>query len=391
MKMLIFHNNLLFSFIALFKKEILHLLRNPIVITFSFLFPIIEMFLLGYLLDITVRDIKTVAYDLSNTQESRELLKSFENSNDFKIIKYVYSDKELYDSIISGQANVGIKVPIDYSKNIVDNLTSNILVLADGSQVTSANETVNVANIIALEKSIKQITGNLNLNTKISQQQSLPFLETRISVLYNPQVASSVFYLPGLLIFDMPAITILLVALAIAVERERGTFEQLLMSPINPIGMLLGKTLPYLLLSIIVMIFSLCLSYFIYKVPINGNLLLLIILIIPYLLIGICLGALVASKVKTQLEAIQLGILLRVIPTLYLSGYIFPIESMPPIFQKITKLIPDSYAMEISRGIILRGAGIQDLWEQALILIIMLVPLLLITFIVYKKLLIDNN
>lgn len=384
------NNSLLFfkHLRAVLKKEILHLLRNPAVITISFLFPIVEALFLGYLLDINVSQINTVIYDVADTQASRQLIQAFVNSNDFKIVKTVSSDKELYQSIISGKAKVAIKIPYNFSKNLIDKKTSQILLLVDGSDATVTTEVVNVANIIALKESIKisfqALSPNSPNNLAFSNNDSLP-LDSKISVLYNPENRSANFFLPGLLVFDIPSITVVLVALAFAVEKERGTLDQLFMTPINSTALVLGKILPYLLLAFLVMITSLLSMKYIYQVPFNGNPLVLLILSLPYLIIGLCLGSLVASNANTQMEAIQSAILVRVIPPLYLSGYLFPIESMPPLFQTITKFIPDRYFMEISRGVILRGAGISDLWTQELILWAMCLPIFFITALVYRR------
>lgn len=380
------NNSLLFKHLwAVLKKEILHLLRNPAVITISFLFPIIEALFLGYLLDINVRQINTVIYDVADTQASRQVVEAFVNTNDFKIIKRVSSDKELYQSIVSGKAKAAIKIPSNYSKNLIDKNTAQILVLVDGSDATVTTEIINIANIIALKESIKIGFQDFSANNiELANKNSLP-LDAKISVLYNPENRSANFFLPGLLVFDIPSITVVLVALAFAVEKERGTLDQLSMTPINSTGLVLGKILPYLLLAILVMIVSLLSMRYIYQVPFNGNPLILLMLSLPYLVIGLCLGSLVAANANTQMEAMQSGILVRVIPPLYLSGYLFPIESMPATFQTITKFIPDRYFMEISRGVILRGAGISELWKQELILWAMCLPIFFITVLVYRR------
>jgi ABC-2 type transport system permease protein len=361
------------------KKEVLHLLRNPIVITFAFLFPMIESVLMGYLLNINVRQIETVVYDVSNTQESRQLIDKFANTDRFKIVKQVHSDKELYDAIISGVAKVGIKLPVDYSERLVDREPTSVLVLVDGSNATVATEAVNVSNIVTLEESVARI-----FSRSSSDINTLP-IEARTSVLYNPTTRSANFFLPGLMVFDMPSITIMLLALSMAIEKERGTMEQLRMTPISTAGMALGKMIPYGVLAMIVLAALMVLTRYVYQVPMHGNPLLLMVLAIPYLMMGLGLGILISINANNQMEALQVGVFVRIIPSLYLSGYMFPIESMPSAFQTLTKLLPDRYFVEITRGIILRGAGIEELWFQALYLTITGVLTMLIAMWFYHR------
>lgn len=353
------------TFRAIFKKEVSFLFYSPAVITFAILFPIIESVMLGYVLDVNVRNIKTVVYDLSNTQKSKELLDKFVATNDFEITEIVTSDEQMYKSLVSGRTKVGIKIPVDYSDKLVENTTASVLVLVDGSDARVTTEVVNVANIISLRESI-----NVTFQGLDSSQQNLP-VGARINTLYNPATRSADFFLPGLMVFDMPSITILLLALSFAAEIERGNMDQLCMAPISSTGFILGKSLPYGLLCLFVLAGHLLGAHFIYGVKIHGNPITLLILSIPYLITSLGIGITISAFSKTQVDAMNLGVLARVIPTLYLSGYFFPIEGMPEIFQSITKFVPDRYFIEITRGVVLRGAGFEQLWWQTLVLSIM--------------------
>jgi ABC-2 type transport system permease protein len=252
-------------------------------------------------------------------------------------------------------------------------------VLVDGSNATVATEAVNVSNIVTLEESVARI-----FSRSSSDINTLP-IEARTSVLYNPTTRSANFFLPGLMVFDMPSITIMLLALSMAIEKERGTMEQLRMTPISTAGMALGKMIPYGVLAMIVLAALMVLTRYVYQVPMHGNPLLLMVLAIPYLMMGLGLGILISINANNQMEALQVGVFVRIIPSLYLSGYMFPIESMPSAFQTLTKLLPDRYFVEITRGIILRGAGIEELWFQALYLTITGVLTMLIAMWFYHR------
>lgn len=363
---------------AILKKEFIHIKRNPAVLTFALVFPILELLLLGYILDINVKDVDTVIYDLANNQESKALIDEFTNTNDFRIVKRANTDEELYKTITSGQAKVGIKIPVNYSKQILEQETSNILVIVDGSNATVTSEAVNVSNRVTLEISIKQILERNNLG------DALP-IETRTSVMFNPTTRSANYFLPGLIVWELPAVTILLVALSVVGEREKGTLEQLSITPINPVGMVIGKMVPYAILAFLELCEILLVIRFIFQVPINGNVFLLVFMTIPFILASVGLGLVVSSGANTQIEAMQMGLIFRVFPPFYFTGYVFPLESSPYFFQVITQFIPERYLMEIVRGIILRGAGFKHLWTHALILCVMSIITLSAAAAIYKK------
>lgn len=363
---------------AIFHKEIIHILHSPAVLVFALLFPILETTLLGYILDLNPRYVNTVVYDLAQTQDSRNLIDQFANTSDFYIVKQVNSDKELSDAITRGNAKVGIKIPYDYSRRLNNSETANVLVVVDGSNATVTGEMVSTANRIALQASIKQLIAQRQPNgTEVP-------IETRSAVLFNPDTRSANFFLPGLLVWELPAITIVLVALSIVKEKEQGTLDQLRMTPINPLGAVIGKIAPYAILALLLELEMLLTSYYIFSMPINGSLGLLILLFIPFIFTDLGLGVIVAGFAEDQKTALQLSVMLRVIPPFYLSGYIFQIENMPEIVQSVTKFVPHRYAIEIVRGILLRGAGWQHLWRHGLILTLMAILMLTLAAFIYK-------
>lgn len=365
---------------AVFKKEFRHILRSPSVMVFALLFPLLEMILLGYILDLNPRRVKTVVYDLANTQQSHTLIDRFVNSNDFRIIKIANSDQELYETIVAGQAKVGIKIPLNYSTNLLKQQTAQVLVVVDGTNTTVTSEMINTANRIGLEESVQRL---------LSSDQKAIFnvvpVESRPSVLFNPDARSANFFLPGLIIWELPAITIILVALSIVGEKEKGNIDQLRMTPIDSLGAVLGKTLPYAVLAILLELEMLIVSYYLFGMPIKGSILLLILLLIPFILIDLGTGVIVSGFANNQKTALQMAVVFRVIPPFYLSGYIFQIETMPKSMQFVTRFVPHRYAIEIVRGILLRGAGLEHLWPQALILIAMSIVIILGSAFIYKQ------
>lgn len=367
------------SFVAVFKKELLHILRSPDIIVFSIFIPVFELFMIGYALDINVRKIDTVVYDLSQSQESRQLVQEFANTSDFRIVSAVNSDAQMYDTIVSGRAKVVIKIPSDYTRQLLIGKTTYLQVLIDGSNAPVTIEAVNTSNAIALQNSIKHLLSTDTLNGAI-----IP-VEMRAIVLFNPDSKTANFFLPGVISFESSLLTIILAGISLVVEREKGTLEQLFMTPLNFTGMVLGKVLPYGLFAVIQVIVLLGEMHYGFKVPIQGSVILLILLSLPYIFICLSLGIMVAALTDNQVASIQLGTLFRILPAIYLSGYIFPIEGMPLIFQKITTIIPEWHYIEICRGIILRGATLEQLASHVVALLIISLVVFVMAIMLYRR------
>lgn len=363
--------------IPVLRKEAIHIRRDPMALFFTILIPTIQLFLIGFAINTNVRHIPTVIYDAARTQESRRLLDRFVNSDDFKIVSDVTSDDELNREIISGRARAGIKIPPDYSRRLLAGETASLLILIDGSDSSVAGEAMNVANGIALRESLERA-----LSVSVARQ-TLP-VEARPKVLFNPDMRSANFLIPGMIAVLMQMMTVLLTAVAIVREREKGTLEQLYMTPIKPLGLMIGKIAPYA----VVAYTELCLLLFFMRlafgVPIAGNIVLLLLLVTPFILTMLGFGLLISTRAQTYQEATQAAFG-TMMPSIFLSGYIFPIDTMPQFFQWVSKIIPTTYLIQIFRGIILRGAELQDLWKQGLILTVMSVWMITIAAMRFRK------
>src|SRR5690349_10765269 len=314
-------------------------------------------FFRGFGADTNIRQINTVVFDAASTQQSRELLDRFRNSDTFRIIRYVQNDRDLNDAIVSGKARVGVKIPVDYSDRLLHGMSAQVLVLIDGSDSSVAGPAIDVTTAIGLDESLRRA---LSTNASFA-------VDMRPKLLFNPNSRSPNFFLPGLTAVLLLNVTTFLSAFAIVREKERGTLEQLFVTPVRPMGLLLGKLLPYLAIGFGELCLILTLMRFVFLVPIHGNVLLLAFFSLPYLFVSLSIGILVSSKANSQAEAIQLAFL-TFLPSIFFSGYIFPRETMPTIFYIISYFIPASYYINITRGIILRGAGISHLWIDALAL-----------------------
>ncbi len=341
------------------RKEFTHILRDPTTLFFALLIPIIQLFLFGYAVDTNVRQVPTVIFDESHTQESRSLIQAFAASDIFHISTYVQSEPAMYATMRSGRARVAIRIPTDYARNLQQGRTASVLVLVDGSDSSVAGIAVDASTGVALEESLSRIPG-----------LTAPAIEVRPSVLYNPATRSANFFIPGLIAVLLQTMTILLIALSLVRERERGTLEQLTMTPIAPLGLMLGKMIPYGALAFGELCLILTIMRVIFQVPIHGSVLMLLLLSLPFLLTVLGIGLFISTRAHTQAEAFQLS-MGTILPSVFLSGYIFQISTMPGFFRAISAVIPARYYIEIIRGIVLRGSSFADLWTNALILTLM--------------------
>lgn len=355
------------------RKEILHVIRDPATLFFALFIPIVEMFMLGYAIDTNVRHVRTVVLDQARTQESRVMLRRFENSEDFQIVMEVFTDVALSQAIVAGKARVGIKIPEDYSRRLEAGQTAQILILVDGSESSVAAEAVNVGNALALRESLERALGG----------KPLP-IESRPRVLFNPDTRSANFFIPGLLVVMCQMMAVMLSANAIVREKENGTLEQLFMTPVRASELILGKQLPYLIVSMIEFCTIAFLMWTVFQVPIHGSFFTLLALAFPFNLTMLGMGLWISTRVSTREAAGQMA-MGTVLPSIFLSGYVFPIDSMPRFFWYLSQGIPTTWLIDAARGVILRGAGWAELWKHAVVLWAMALSMLFFSMLRFRK------
>jgi ABC-2 type transport system permease protein len=346
------------GFGAVFYKEALHVRRDFATLFFSLIIPLLQMFLLGFGIDTNVRQINTVVYNADGRRESRELLDRLRNSDTFRLYRFVNNDHDLNDAIVSGKCRVGIKIPVDYSDKLLHGMSAQVLVVIDGSDSSVAGQAINVSTAIGLDESLRRV---------LADKDATFAVDMRPKILFNPDSRSPNFFLPGLTAILLLNVTTFLTAFSIVREKERGTLEQLFVTPVRPMGLLLGKLLPYLFIGFFELCLILTLMRFVFSVPIHGSVLLLAFLSLPYIFVSLSLGILISSKAGTQAQAMQLAFL-TILPSIFFSGYIFPRETMPKFFYVLSYFVPATYFINITRGVILRGAGWAHLWMDGLAL-----------------------
>jgi ABC-2 type transport system permease protein len=353
------------GFLPVLKKEALQMIRDRGTLQFALLVPAFQLVLFG-LIDMNVKHVRTVVFDQSRTQESRQLLNDFVNTSYFDIVAYAPSRAAMKEFIVAGQASTGVEIPPDYGRRRVNGEPADVLVLIDGSDSTISSASLAAANGVAFARSFTELAQRAGA-------KDLP-IRTHPLFLFNPDSRSANLLIPGLVAILLTFSGTLLAAFAIVRERERGTLEQLMVTPASPVAVVLGKLLPYLALAFVQLLFVLFLMTVVFRVPIHGSLLLLLGLAVIYLFALLSMGLLVSSRARTQMEAIQLaqGMLL---PSIMLSGYIFPLSSLPGPLRVLSQALPATHFIAISRGIIIRGAVFGDLWRSVAALLVIAVVL----------------
>ncbi|GAB4158945.1 MAG: hypothetical protein Tsb009_36200 [Planctomycetaceae bacterium] len=349
---------------AIMIKEFLHIRRALMTLFFMFVVPVLQLTIFGYAIDTQIEHIPTVVYDLDGRRHARELREKLENTRTFTIIERVYDEEAFHNALLSGRAKVGIRIPPDYSDRLTRGEQTYVQVLIDGSDSQVATTALNTTGLLGFEMSIGIARNTAESLPKVParDQTGRPALpvEMRSRLLYNPDLESSHFFVPGLVGIILQLVTLFLTSFAIVGERERGTLEQLFVTPVGRVGLLLGKLCPYAIVGILETLIVLTVMVFLFGVPIRGDLLLLLALTTLFLICALGLGLLVSTVARTQLEAIQLAFIIM-LPSVLLSGFMFPRSQMPSVIYAITFAIPVTYFIEILRGIVLRGAGLSHL------------------------------
>ena len=359
-------------------KEWIQIRRDRFTLFLIFIVPMFQLLIFGYAINTNVRDIKTVVYNLDHRQPSRQLLTALTNTDYFEIIHHVHSDRELDRWIVAGRAKVGIKIPADYSERLLRGNSSAVLVLIDGSDSTVASQAITASTAVGLRKSLEILAQRL-----AEQDLDLP-VKILPKMLFNPDMRSANFMVPGLIAIILQMITAFLTAFSIVRERERGTLEQLLVTPVTPAALILGKLTPYCLIAFTETCAVLLVMRFLFQVPIHGNLPFLLATAIVFLFTALGIGMLITTRVQNQVQAMQMAYFIM-LPSILLSGFLFPLESMPQVMRWLGYTIPATYFIEIMRGIVLRGAGPLELWPNVVILLLMATLFIVLSTLRFQK------
>ena len=348
-------------------KEVIELRQDPRIFGIIFIAPVVQLAVLGYAATTDVRNVPMVVVDADRSPGSQDLISRFTGSGSFELIDIVSDEGQVDRYLESGDAWMALSIPANYGESVAAGRPATLQVVADGSDANSTNIALAYANnLLALyaEEMIQQrrVSGPAAVTIGGS-------IEPRVRVWFNPTLESRYFMLPGIFALLLLVVTSNLSSMAIVREREIGTLEQLNVTPLGRLELIVGKLLPYGLIGLIDVLIVLIVIVFWFEVPLRGSFWLLFGMSVIYLLTTLGLGLFVSTISHTQQQAMMTSTFFFLIPMMYLSGFVFPIENMPDVIQPITYLIPLRYFVVILRGIFLKGVGLLTLWPQALALL----------------------
>jgi len=371
------------SIIYFIKKEFLQFKRDPRMFGMILIAPVIQLVFLGLAANLDVDNVKTIVYDMDKSYTSRNFIERFTSSGYFTVVDYVDNYDEVTEAIDKAEVILALVIPSDFEEKINRHETAQVQAIFDGSDGNTASVSAGYVQVITTEYSKNILLDFLRKSGSVFIPQSN--FNAQIRVWYNPTLKTRNFMVPGIVGLLVTLITLILTSLAVVKEKEIGTMEQLIVTPLKPYQMIIGKLVPFMILGFIAVIIVLAAMSVIFNIPVKGSILFLFFSSFLYVLSTLGLGLFVSTISKTQAQAMMIAIFAVMMPMIYLSGFAFPIENMPKIIQYISYIIPLRYFITIIRGVILKGTGFAELWGNALVLFGMGIAILAISSLQFRK------
>jgi|Deesub1362B_J571_1020462.scaffolds.fasta_scaffold08775_2 ABC-2 type transport system permease protein len=341
---------------ALAKKEFFHIIYDPRTLVVLFLLPLVQLIMLGYAMNLEIQHVDLAVVDYSNSRLSRKLTRAFAASPFFRPFVFEGGPEEIEDLFLRRKAQAALIIPHDFDRQMLRNPFGKVQIIVDAADPNAAGI-------------IRSYCQRVIASFQPEAGAKRPWLvDLAGSIYFNPDLKSSYFFVPGIMALILMMISSLLTSVAIAREKEMGTMEQLLVSPVRAPEIIIGKVLPYIGFGLMDAGIILLVGMVLFGVPFQGSFLLLVLLTLLYVLVGLSLGIFISTLARTQQVAMMMANVATVLPVILLSGLIFPIASMPQLLQYLTYLIPAKYYLLIVRGILLKGSGLMHLWVPALFL-----------------------
>lgn len=366
---------------SIFRKEIIQLLRDPYLVGFIIALPIIQLLVTGMAIQRDLKHIPTIVCNYDKRNASIEVLKALEHSQFFDIKTVVTSEESVTKAIRQGKYRVGVVIPPDFSEKVLSQDTkAPINIILDGTNANISKTILDAAQLI-----VSNHASAVAVPVKIpGLAENLPTIDVASKILYNPDLKSSYFLIPGILAIIMHMMTILFTSFAIVRERENGTLEQLMVTPVYTGDLMLGKVIPYAVIGFLDMVLTLGVMIWFFDIPINGSFWFLSLASVIFILTSLGMGLLISTTCQTQVQAIQLTLAV-LLPSLLLTGFVFPLEPMPWFIKIVSFLLPLTYYLEIIRGVIIKGTGFLEYWRHSLILLLLTVIALWTSIVRFKK------
>jgi len=364
------------------RKEFIQLRRDPKLIPILFIAPLLQLLLLGFAANLDVKDIPTVVCDQDGTAASRDFVSRFLNSGYFALAGTAGAPGEIDLFMEKGEASVAIVVPRGFANVIAAGKPATVGIIVDGSESQSATIGVSTVSMIVSQYAQGLVSGILDRLWVLGVRPVR--VKPEVRVWYNPELRSRNFMVPGVLGLVLMVMTMMLTSMAIVREKEMGTMEQLVVTPIRPLELLAGKLLPFLIIGIVDVALIMSLIHFLFRVPMRGSVLLLFGLSLVFMLTTLGLGLFISTISNNQQQAMLTAVFFMM-PMMMFSGFAFPIENMPKIIQAVTYLVPLRYYFVIIRGIYLKGVGLHELWGQGLAMLAFGIAILTLSVLRFRK------
>ena len=364
-------------------KEFIQVLRNPRMRAVIFIVPVVQVLIIGYAVNTDVRHVPLAVYDLDRTPSSRDLITRFEGSGCFDVVRRLSSEQEIQAVLDSGVAKAVLRFNRGFSEDLKGGRTASVQLLLDGSDSNTASVVLSDASHIAADFNRAMLQERFARTMGLRLEAEPVTLVSR--AWFNPNLDSRNFFVPGVLAMLVAVVSIILSAMAIVREREIGTMEQIMVTPIRSYELILGKLIPFTIVGMVNVCVVITVMVFGFGIPVQGSVFLLFVLTGAFLMTSLGVGLFVSTISRTQQQAMMTAIFFVMMPMMYISGFVFPIENMPAPLQYLSLGIPMRYYLIIIRSIILKGVGISTLWPQAVMLVLMGSAILVASALRFRK------
>jgi len=365
-------------------KEFIQISRDPRLLAVVVIIPMFMLLLYGYAINFDVRNLRLAVFDQDSSRASRELIDVFTDSGYFRLVDYVRDHHQVTEALDGNTAQLVLIIPPTYSRDLADGRKAQVQVLINGSDSTTASTGIGYIAAILQQQSSK-VSLEALAREGVNVTRVVQPVDNRVRFWYNAELRSTNYLVPGLVAMILMMLAALLTSVTVVRERERGTIEQLIVSPVRPFELMVGKLAPYVVIAFCDVLLILLVGVYVFQVPFRGSPWLVLALSAIFVTAALGIGLLVSTVAPTQQLAMLAAMLVSQLPTVLLSGFMFPISSMPPAVQIITYIIPARHFIQILRGIILKGNGLAQVWEPSLGLLILAVLLLGLSTARFKK------
>ena len=349
---------------AIFWKEFIQMRRDRATLRLMLFVPVMQLILFGYAIRSEVRNLPTVVFDMSHSAQSRALVDRLVATGNFRLAGQVFSYEDAIERVNQGRARAAFVIPEDYARDVKRGRGAVVQVLVDATDPTSSQSAIGAAQMVGQRENLSLLAARTGV-----RPSDTPPVDVRVRPLYNPALRNALFMVPGIIGALLSNMLILMTAIAVVRERETGTLEQLIVTPLNRTEIMIGKIAPYVCVGFVQMTTVLLVGSLLFKVPIRGSLLLIYAVAFVFIIANLGLGLLFSTLARTQAAAMQASFFVM-LPNMMLSGFMFPREAMPAVAAAFGWLLPLTYFLQFLRGVILKGVGLPELWGQVVMLLV---------------------